>query len=82
MTAFISYLSHPGFILLSCLLQHFGHIQPKNKDAKSSVSEMKSTIGLSHPPYDGYSVERVNSGSNFVVLGLEPYSQYLWLSVV
>ena len=37
--ACVSYvLSHLNFKLLSLLLQHFGHIQSKNKDAKSAVS--------------------------------------------
>ena len=35
---FIPYLSRPGFKLLSWLLQCFGHIQSKNKDAKSALS--------------------------------------------
>ena len=34
---FVSYLSRPGFKLLSCLLQCFGHIKFKNKDTKSVV---------------------------------------------
>ena len=37
-TASISYLSCPGFKLLSWILQCFGHIQSKNEDAKSAVS--------------------------------------------
>ena len=58
--AFISYISRPNF-KLSWLLQHFGHIQFKNKDAKSAESIfLNRKLGLLfHPPYGSYGVETI-----------------------
>ena len=57
-TAFLSYLSHPDFKVLSCLLKYFGHIQSKNKDTKSVIS-YKSNIAISSSNTSGVEMVKV-----------------------
>ena len=50
-----TFISCLNFKLLSWLLQHFGHIQSKNKDGNKNQKLL-----VSHPPpYGGYGIERV-----------------------
>ena len=83
---FISYLSRLNFRLLSWLLQCFGHIQFKNKDAKSvlvSIFKNRKLQLVSHPPYGGYGIERVKGTDihqpNMILKNVSKFSTFLFI---